>query len=74
MREHTEGVRFCPHCGCELHRLAESFALLPGTLLNDRFLIKTTIGVGGNGIIYQAWDNKLHTTVAIKECFPSGYL
>ena len=72
MREHKEGARFCPFCGYEVNKSVEGYQLTPGILLENRYTLGTTIGVGGFGIIYKAWDNMLNTVVAIKECFPTG--
>lgn len=36
------------------------------TLLNDRYLIKDSIGKGGMAVVYKAWDMTLERTVAIK--------
>ena len=72
MREHAEGVRYCPYCGYENYQPVNGNQLPVGTMLDNRYFIGTVIGVGGFGIIYKAWDNKLNTTVAVKECFPNG--
>ena len=65
-------VRFdvWPYCGMIRSEVsAEPVALLPGTLLANRYLLGYTIGSGGFGIIYRAWDTKLETIVAVKEFF-----
>ncbi len=46
-------------------------ALKPGYRLNE-FEIRRTVGAGGFGIVYEAWDHSLSRTVAIKEYMPSS--
>lgn len=46
-------------------------ALLPGTRLGE-FEIVALLGVGGFGMVYQAFDHSLHRTVAIKEYMPAA--
>lgn len=46
--------------------------LPPGTILKERFKILKTLGHGGFGITYIAWDTELRRNVAMKECFPAG--
>ena len=49
-----------------------SQALYEGVVLEGKYIIQNTIGVGGFGIIYFAEDINLKLKVAIKEYFPSG--
>ncbi len=72
MREYKGSAKFCPFCGYEINKMSDGYQLSPGTVLEDRYTLGTTIGIGGFGIIYRAWDNKLDTVVAVKECFPAG--
>jgi len=63
----------CPHCGHDpssVKRVANH--LVPGTILNSRYIIGEVCGAGGFGITYKAWDNNLDAIVAIKEFFPNG--
>ena len=64
--------RLCPYCGYSVgDKAEEAYFLQPGTQLNrDRYIIGKTVGQGGFGIIYKAWDTNLQRVVAIKEFFP----
>ncbi len=63
----------CPHCGTIYQpEPKEQIYLDPGTMLANRYLIGESIGAGGFGVVYRAWDYKLETIVAIKEYFPTG--
>ncbi len=63
----------CPHCGYVRNaQPKEAFQLYPGTVLSGRYMIGTTVGIGGFGITYRAWDQMLEKQVAIKEYFPNG--
>lgn len=63
----------CPHCGCTQDvQPKEPFELELGTVLDDRYIIGNAIGLGGFGITYKAWDEKLEMVVAIKEYYPSS--
>ena len=63
----------CPHCGFEksTHR-QDPIALVPGSILNQRYMIGGVIGKGGFGITYLAYDIKLDARVAVKEYYPMG--
>lgn len=60
----------CPYCGTELGFSNPTNHLAPGTKLLNRYDVGKSIGDGGFGIIYKAWDNKLQSEVALKEFYP----
>lgn len=75
MQEYEEQFLICPHCGyAEGTEPKEIYFLKPGTVLHDQYVIGTTVGVGGFGIVYKAWDRNLSRMIAIKEFFPMGYV
>lgn len=47
------------------------FWLPEGTVLDGRYTVEATLGIGGYGITYRAHDNRLDRTVAVKEFFPA---
>lgn len=71
-KEYNAGFRVCPHCGSvEITEPVESIHLVPGTILADRYILGRSVGSGGFGIVYSAWDLKLETIVAVKEFYVS---
>ncbi len=71
-KEYDTSVTVCPHCGgVEITKPREPIHLAPGTILANRYILGTTVGSGGFGIVYTAWDMKLETIVAVKEFFVS---
>lgn len=72
MSVYEKEYNVCPHCGY-VHNTKPAMDkfLLPGAVLNDRYIIGTVIGSGGFGITYVAWDKLLQKKIAIKEYFPA---
>lgn len=63
----------CPHCGGDDRTLVlQSPALPPRTVLDNRYVLGRTLGQGGFGITYMAYDLRMGNTVAVKEYFPSS--
>ena len=70
----------CPHCGWSRRTSQNHLQQLPQgiTLTNPtngkQYLIGKTVGQGGFGIVYTAWDVAGNRKVAVKECFPSHFV
>ncbi len=65
----------CDKCGSVNDNFkTEPHFLVPGTILNNRYLVGKAIGEGGFGITYIGRDLSLDIKVAIKEFYPSGYV
>lgn len=63
----------CPYCGGDDRTLpVQSPALPPRTVLDNRYVLGKTLGQGGFGITYKAYDLRMNNTVAVKEYFPSS--
>lgn len=61
----------CPYCSYVEGSAPESaLHLLPGTILENKYLIGKALGQGGFGITYLAWDLNLNIKLAIKEYLP----
>lgn len=68
-----EDDRMCPYCGYPVQGAPDSLHILkPGTVLNQKYTIGRTLGEGGFGITYLAWDNNMQIKIAIKEFFPAS--
>lgn len=73
MKPFDEVYGVCPHCGfIPGTPPREAYHLYPGTVLRGRYVVGTTVGFGGFGITYRAWDTTLDKKVAIKEFYPNG--
>jgi eukaryotic-like serine/threonine-protein kinase len=54
--------------------LPGSFALSPGTMLGERYLIERKIGRGGVGIVFLARDKRLHDAPVVIKLLAEGLL
>ncbi len=71
--EPLNGFDVCSHCGWHQDAVPEhAYHLHQGTVLQGRYIVGNTVGVGGFGITYKAFDANLSTMVAIKEFYPAG--
>ncbi len=62
----------CNVCGyVNVNTEENPLALLPGTILNNKYKIGRVLGVGGFGITYKALNTDIKEIVAIKEYIPS---
>lgn len=70
MQEKPSETAPCPHCGFsnQTYSVPQNH-LLPLTPLNGKYLVGKSIGQGGFGITYIAFDMQLQVVVAIKELF-----
>ena len=59
----------CSKCGFDENERVVDFALQPGFLLENRYIIGRSIGIGGFGITYIATDTRINVKVAIKEFY-----
>lgn len=63
----------CPFCGGDDRTLTLQSPALPSrTVLDGRYVVGRTLGQGGFGITYQAYDLRMGNAVAIKEYYPSS--
>ena len=63
----------CPYCGYDPEGEEHpKWILPPGTILNGKYEIGRSLGEGGFGITYLAWDRNMETKIAIKEYFPAN--
>ncbi len=73
MNKLNDGSAFCAHCGKSTEDKSCPHHLLPGTVLNNRYLVGNSIGEGGFGITYIGRDLKLDMRIAVKEFYPAGF-
>ncbi len=72
--EIRDELEICPFCGYMEGTPPETAVhMVPGTILDDRYIIGKVVGFGGFGVTYSAWDGKLLQRVAIKEYLPSEF-
>lgn len=74
MRQVDKPDYYCPKCGKLMTHEVPGEHLLPGSVLDNRYMVGYAIGQGGFGITYIGFDKVLEARVAIKEYFPTGYV
>lgn len=63
----------CAECGYDpADSASDSTLLLPGSVLSEKYVIGSVIGIGGFGVTYLAYDKLTDSRVAVKEYFPRG--
>jgi len=74
MEQLEDHINICPHCGyIEGSAAAQALHMQPGSILRERYIVGTSLGFGGFGVTYIAWDALLEQKVAIKEYLPSEF-
>lgn len=63
----------CTVCGFSISTQQEQRALPVGIALHQRYLLGRVLGVGGFGITYVAYDQRLQRRLAVKEYFPAEW-
>lgn len=69
-----ENTDVCEQCQKSQSTQVAAHHLVPGTILNHKYYVGTSIGEGGFGIAFIGRDLTLDMKVAIKEYYPSGYV
>lgn len=68
-----EGFDVCPICRyVQTTKPREVYHLVPGTMLQDRYLIGNAIGYDGFGITYIGYDTVRNSRAMIREYLPSA--
>ena len=73
MNQLEDGTLYCPYCGKSTIPEDIPHHLVPGTVLQNKYLVGHSIGEGGFGITYVGLDLNLKLKIAIKEFYPNGY-
>lgn len=63
---------YCRYCGYKFSEAEQNNSVLqPMTVLQEKYIVGRTLGIGGFGITYLAYDLSAKQKVAIKEYFPA---
>jgi len=74
MKEHDDSRGICPYCGyINGTAVSEPYFLLPGTIVDSRFIIGKVLGNGSSTITYIGYDNQNNRKVVIREYMPVQY-
>lgn len=73
MQEYEDTFDICPQCGYgKATEIKEDFQLIPGTILNNKYIAGRVLSYDKSSITYLGWDAILETKVTIKEYFPQN--
>lgn len=71
----NEKSHYCPHCGKSTDPGEHNPQfLVPGTILQSKFIVGNPLGSGGFGNTYIGWNQVLQCRVAIKEYYPRQFV
>ncbi len=71
--EARDSGEFCPRCGYQHgSQPTSAIYLVPGTVLQDQYVIGRTLGHGGFGVTYLGFDSVLQRKIAVKEYLPAS--
>jgi len=70
----VEGALCCPYCGYIKNTPPkEAYHLIPGTILQGKYIVGKVLGYGGFGVTYIGFDAALERKIAIKEYLPTNF-
>ncbi|MEG1752368.1 MAG: PASTA domain-containing protein [Christensenella sp.] len=74
MKELAENQTVCEECGYAVNNSPkEPYHLIPGTIIQGRYLVGKVLGYGGFGVTYVGLDLVLEKKIAIKEYLPTDF-
>lgn len=74
MEEFNESYGSCPYCGyVPGTQPVEAYHIIPGMVINGKYIVGRAIGYGGFGVTYIGMDQVLNKKVAIKEYLPGEF-
>ena len=74
METYNDKYDVCPHCGyVDGTAPKEAYHLIPGTVIEGRYIVGKVIGNGGFGVTYIGYDPVLNQKIAIKEYLPGEF-
>lgn len=74
MEPYNDKYDVCPHCGyVDGTAPKEAYHLIPGTVIEGRYIAGKVIGNGGFGVTYIGYDPVLNQKIAIKEYLPGEF-
>ena len=74
MNGYDDRVKVCPFCGyVDGTGPKEAYHIVPGTILQGKYIVGRSIGYGGFGITYIGYDYALARKIAIKEYMPGEF-